>query len=97
MGNGVKVLDQDGEVIAEFYAIKRKDNRLIIDGKALGVMRMDMILTSPELLKGFRVAFSWGVLSYVLLIPYFTLREVFRRCFGGSRKADGEEKAEGQR
>ncbi len=46
MRNGVKVLDQDGEVIAEFYAIKRKDNRLIVDGKALGVMRMDMILTA---------------------------------------------------
>jgi hypothetical protein len=97
MGNGVKVLDQDGEVIAEFYAIKRKDNRLIVDGKALGVMRMDMILTPPELLKGFEMVLSWGVLSYILLVPYFTLREVFRRCFGGSRKAAGEEKSESQR
>lgn len=97
MGNGVKVLDQDGEVIAEFYAIKRKDNRLIIDGKALGVMRVDMILTPPELLKGIKIVLSWGVLSYILLVPYFTLREAFRRCFRGSRKADGGEKAEGQR
>jgi len=91
MANGVRVLDQDGEVIAEFYAIKRQDNRLIIDGKALGVMRMDMILTSPELLKGFKIALSWGVLSYILLIPYFTLREVLRRCFGGSRKPNAGE------
>ncbi len=97
MGNGVKVLDQDGEVIAEFYAIKRKDNRLIIDGKALGVMRVDMILTPPELLKGIKIVLSWGVLSYILLVPYFTLREAFRRCFRGSRKADGGEKVEGQR
>jgi hypothetical protein len=87
MGNSVKVLDQDGEVIAEFYAIKRQDNRLIVDGKALGVMRLDMILTPPELLKGFRMALSWGVLSYILLVPYFTLREAFRRCFRGSRQA----------
>jgi hypothetical protein len=98
MGNGVRVLDQDGEVIAEFYAIKRKDNRLIIDGKALGVMRMDMILTPPELLRGIKIALSWGVLSYILLIPYFSLREVFRRCFRRSRKvAEGGNKAEGQR
>ncbi|HWR70548.1 MAG TPA: hypothetical protein VN415_05770 [Dehalococcoidia bacterium] len=96
MGNGVKVLDQDGEVIAEFYAIKRKDNRLIVDGKALGVMRMDMILTPAELLKGFKMALSWGVLSYILLVPYFTAREVFRRCFGGSRKVAGEKKPESQ-
>lgn len=96
MGNGVKVLDQDGEVIAEFYAIKRQDNRLIVDGKALGVMRLDMILTPPELLKGFRMALSWGVLSYILLVPYFTLREVFRRCFRGSRQAVEGEKRESQ-
>jgi hypothetical protein len=96
MGNGVKVLDQDGEVIAEFYAIKRKDNRLIIDGKALGVMRMDMILTSPELLKGFKMALSWGVLSYIMLTPYFTLRGFFRRCLRGSPKASGEGKVGGQ-
>lgn len=96
MGNSVKVLDQDGEVIAEFYAIKRQDNRLIVDGKALGVMRLDMILTPPELLKGFRMALSWGVLSYILLVPYFTLREVFRRCFRRSRQAVEGKKRESQ-
>jgi hypothetical protein len=96
MGNGVKVLDQDGEVIAEFYAIKRKDNRLIVDGKALGVMRMDMILTPPELLKGFKMALSWGVVSYIMLVPYFALREVLRRCFRGPRRAVQGEKQEGQ-
>jgi len=97
MENGVKVLDQDGEVIAEFYAIKRKDNRLVVDGKALGVMRMDMVLLPQELLKGFKIVLSWGVLSYVLLVPYFAVREVFRRCFRGSRKVAGEDEPESQR
>lgn len=92
MQNGVKVLDPDGEVIAEFYAVKREDNKLIVDGKALGVMRMDMILLPRELLKCIRMALSWSVLSYILLIPYFTLREVFRRCFGRSGKEAGGEK-----
>jgi hypothetical protein len=67
-----------------------------VDGKALGVMRMDMILTPPELLKGFKMALSWGVVSYIMLVPYFALREVFRRCFRGSRKAVQGEKQEGQ-
>jgi hypothetical protein len=86
MSNGIRVFNEDGEVIAEFYAVKRKDNRLIVDGKALGVMRMDMIFTSGELLKGLKVVFSWSVVSYILLIPYFTVRAAFRRCFKGPRK-----------
>ena len=86
MSNGVRVFNEDGEVIAEFYAVKRKDNRLIVDGKALGVMRMDMIFTSEELLRGLKVVFSWGVVSYILLIPYFTVRAACRRCFKGPRK-----------
>jgi hypothetical protein len=86
MKDGVKVLGEDGEVIAEFYAIKRRDDKLVVDGKALGVMRIDMILTPSELLKGARILFSWGVVSYVLLIPYFILRGTFRRCFKASHK-----------
>ncbi len=97
MKPGVRVVGEDGEVIAEFYAIERKDNKLIVDGKALGVMRMDMIFTSEELLRGARILFSWGVLSYVVLIPYFILRTVFRRCFRVSPKGTEEEKGEGLR
>lgn len=97
MKPGVRVLDEDGEVIAEFYAIRRKDNKLIVDGKALGVMRMDMILTSEELLRGARILFSWGVVSYILLIPYFILRTAFRQCFRASQKGIEEEKGEGPR
>jgi len=96
MKPGVRVLGEDGEVIAEFYAVKRKDNSLIVDGKALGVMRMDMILTSGELLRGTRILLSWGVLSYLLLIPYFILRTAFRRCRGQSRKGRPEDRGEGQ-
>lgn len=77
-------MGEDGEVVAEFYSVKRKDDKLIIDGKALGVMRMDMILTSEELVKGARIFFSWGILSYIALIPYFLLRTAFRRIPGVS-------------
>lgn len=93
MKDGVRVLGEDGEVIAEFYGIKRRDNRLVVDGKALGVMRMDMILTPGELLRGARILFSWGVVSFVLLVPYFVVRGAFRRCLRSS-KAGEEEKRE---
>jgi len=96
MKDGVKVLGEDGEVIAEFYAIKRKDDRLIVDGKALGVMRMDMILTPRELLRGARILFSWGVLSYILLTPYFILRTALRRVFRMSPKGPSAENGESQ-
>jgi hypothetical protein len=97
MKPGVRVIGEDGEVIAEFYAIKRKDNSLVVDGKALGVMRMDMILTSGELLRGTRILLSWGVFSYLLLLPYFILRTAFRRCCRVSQKGTKEEKGEGLR
>lgn len=97
MKPGVKVLGEDGEVIAEFYAVKRKDNKLIVDGKALGVMRMDMILTPRELLRGARILFSWGVISYIVLIPYFIVRTGVRRSFGVSKRGTAGGKGESLR
>jgi len=82
--NGVKVFNEDGEVIAVFYSVKREGDRLVIDGKALDVMRMDMIFTSRELLKAVKLVCCRGVLSYILLIPYFGMRRLFRRSTGGS-------------
>lgn len=92
MKDGVRVLGEDGEVIAEFYAIRRKDNRLIVDGKALGVMRMDMILVPGELLRGARLLFSWGVFSYLLLTPYFILRTAYRKYSRVSQRGTAERK-----
>ncbi len=96
MANPAKVLSEDGETIAEFYAVKRRDNKLVIDGKALGVMRMDMILTPRELLRGARIFLSWGVISYMVLIPYFAAREAWRcvrKPRGTRRHADGQEQS----
>jgi hypothetical protein len=96
MANGVRMMDPDGEVMVEIYAVERKDNKLIVDVKILEGMRMDMTLLPQEMMKGFKIVLSWGVISYILLVPYFTLREVYRRCLRGSRKRS-EEKSEGQR
>lgn len=79
MNNGVRVLNEDGEVIAEFYSVRREGDKLVVDGKALGVMRMDMIFTLGELYKSARMALCWSVISFVLLLPYFGLKQIFRR------------------
>ena len=79
MAKGMKVYDQEDEVVAEFNAIERKGDRLIVDGKALGYMRMDMIFTVDEVLKGLRLALCWAVISYVLLLPFFIIRNLFRK------------------
>lgn len=79
MKTGVKAYSEDGNVVAEFYSVRREGDKLVIDSKALGVMRMDMVLPLEEILRSFRVLLCWATISYVLLIPYFTLRNLFRR------------------
>lgn len=73
MNRPMTVYNEDKEVIAEFYSVRREGNKLIIDGKALGTMRMDMVFTLGEIIKGLRMMLSWGVISFVLLFPYFLL------------------------
>ena len=79
MKRGVKAYSEDGNVVAEFYSVKRDGDKLVIDSKALGVMRMDMVLPLEEILRSIRVLVGWATISYVLLIPYFVLRNLFRR------------------
>jgi len=79
MKTSVKAYSEDGNVIAEFYSVKRDGDKLVIDSRALGVMRMDMVLPLEEILRGIRVLLVWSTISYILLIPYFVLRNLFRR------------------
>ena len=79
MKTPVKIYTEDGEIAAEFYTVSRRGDRLVIDGKALGVMRMDMIMTPGEVLRTFRLVASWAIISFLLLIPYFALRGLFAR------------------
>lgn len=78
----IKAYSDDGNVIAEFYSVERKGDKLIIDSRALGVMRMDMTLPREEILRGFRLIFSWAVISYILLLPYFVLKSRLPRGKG---------------
>lgn len=81
MKKGMKVYTENGSVAASFHSVKRVGDKLIVDGKALDTMRMDMIFTLEETLSGLKMALCWGVISYFLLLPYFIFR---RRFFRGS-------------
>ena len=82
MKNSVKIFNEDGEVVAAFYSVRRKGDRLVIDGKALDVMRMDMILMPREIFKLLRMTLCWGVISFILLLPYFGLKHIVGRFTG---------------
>ncbi len=72
----VSLYDRNGEVVAAFYSVSREGDKLVIDTKALDVMRMDMIVTPSQVLKGMKMVFCWPVISFVLLLPYFALRRL---------------------
>ena len=70
----VSLRDKNGEVVAAFYSVSREGDKLVINTKALDVMRIEMIMTPTEVGKVLRMVFSWPVISFFLLLPYFSLR-----------------------
>ena len=79
MAKEVKVYDQNDEIVAVFISVKREGDELVVDGKALGTMRMNMFFTLEEIFHALRMALCWAVISFILLLPYFTLRHLYRR------------------
>ena len=80
-GRCVRIYAEDGDAIVEIYSIKRNGEQLVMDAKVLGTMRMNMILNSDEIFSGMRIM-SQGLISYLLLLPYFGLRRLVRRLAG---------------
>jgi hypothetical protein len=80
MKKGMSIYDESGDVVASFSSVKREGDKLIVDGKALGAMRMDMIITVEESLNGLKLAFCWAVISFILFLPYFGLRRLLKRA-----------------
>ena len=71
----ISLVDDNGEIAAAFYSVRRESDKLVMDTKALDVMRMDMIVTPSEALKIVKMVFSWPVISYLLLLPYFVMKQ----------------------
>jgi hypothetical protein len=72
---GIKVYTEDGTVAAAFYSIKRRGDHLVLDSNILETMHMDLVLTRGEVLQAARIALNWSVVSFVLLLPYFWLKQ----------------------
>lgn len=72
----VSLCDRNGEVVAAFYSVNREGDKLVIDAKALEVMRIEVIVTPAQVLKSLKMIFSWPVISFIFLLPYFALRRL---------------------
>ena len=78
MKRSATVYTESGSVALVINSVRREGDKLVVDGKALGEMRMEMILTPGEIFNAFRIALCWGVVSFVLLLPFFSLRRIFK-------------------
>lgn len=79
MKEGVSAYTTEGEPIVTFYSAKREGDRLVVDVKVLDSMRMDIVFTVKEVFGGLKLALSWPVISFILLVPYFALKQCFCR------------------
>jgi hypothetical protein len=73
------IYTDNGGIALVLSSLRREGNKLVIDGKALGTMRMDMIITPGEFFNTLKIVFSWAVISYLLLLPFFGLGRLFKR------------------
>ena len=73
------IYTDNGGVALVLSSLRREGNKLVIDGKALGTMRMDMIVTPGEFFNTLKIVLSWAVISYLLLLPFFGLGRLFKR------------------
>jgi hypothetical protein len=64
--------------------VRRRGSALVIEGKALGSMYMDMVLTPKDFVRVIKVMSSWALLSFVLLLPLCALRAGLQRLRGSA-------------
>jgi hypothetical protein len=74
MKNVVTVRTEAGDEAASIYSMKRVGDKLVMEGKALGTMQMDMILSAEDALRAARMMFSWAGLSFIILLPFYAIK-----------------------
>lgn len=77
--NAVTIRTNTGSVALVIQSIRRDGDKLVINGKALGTMSMDMIVSSGEVFNGLKLALCRGVISYLFLLPYYGVKSIFKR------------------
>ncbi|MBA7562111.1 hypothetical protein ES708_03760 [subsurface metagenome] len=80
MKESMTIYTNEGGVAFVFYSVRREGNKIIIEGKALDAIRMDMVLTFDETLKGLRMALCRGITSFILLSPFFTFQFLLHKA-----------------
>ncbi|MFC2067647.1 hypothetical protein ACFLTP_01520 [Chloroflexota bacterium] len=70
------VYTDSGSIALVINSVRREGDKLVIDGKALGEMRMDMVLRLPEVFNIFKIIFCWEVVIFILLVPFFYFNRV---------------------
>ena len=79
MKRSTTIITDSGSVALVLNSVKREGDKLVIDGKALGSMRMDMIFTLEEVFNAIRLMLCRDVISYILLLPFFWLKHIIKR------------------
>jgi hypothetical protein len=69
--------------------VRREGGTLVIEGKALGSMYMDMVLHAGDFLRVLKVFCSWGFLSFLLLVPFYAATIAVRRFVGKLARGQG--------
>lgn len=88
MKKGVIILTENGDEAAAVYSVKRSGDKLIMDGCALGTMRMDMIMTAEDALRAAKMVLSWDVICFILLLPFYAVRN--RMAAGKKNVSQGD-------
>jgi hypothetical protein len=79
MRKAVTIRNETGDEAAAIYSVKRVGDKLVMDGKALGTMQMDMILSTEDALRALKLMFSWAFISFILLLPFYAIRNSLRK------------------
>ncbi len=70
----VTIRTESGDEAVSISSMKRAGDKLVMQGKALGTMQMDMILSTEDALRAARMMFSWAGLSFIILLPFYAIK-----------------------
>ena len=75
----VSLRDRNSQIAATFNSIDRENDTLVIEAKALEVMDIEVVVTPSSFFKMIPMVFSWPVISFILLLPYYGIKRLFKR------------------
>ena len=75
----VSLRDRNSQIAATFNSIDRESDTLVIEAKALEVMDIEVVVTPSSFFKMIPMVFSWPVISFILLLPYYGIKRLFKR------------------